>query len=110
MPRQLFLLFLMNIVLGQQDSGTRVLGIGYGSFIIIVSVIIWIIICVASRSTQKPELYSLLGALLPLFFVLFFVLTPKVSQQSQNSQISDSNFVPHIIFVILALIMLVRRD
>jgi Ca2+/Na+ antiporter len=84
-----------------------VAGIGYGAFIIIVFLIISIIICIASRSTQHPELYSLIGAIFPVFFILFFVFMPKKSQQPTTTPSTDSNFVPHIIFVILFFAMFV---
>lgn len=90
-----------------QSSSALVLGIGYGALIIIVSVILSIIICIAARSTQRPELYSILGVILPLFFILFFVFMPKERQQPTTTSTTDSNFVPHIIFVILSILMFV---
>lgn len=107
MLRVEILLLLITACFAQQDSGTRVLGIGYGSFAIILSIIVWIVVCIASRSTQNPELYSIVAAVLPIFFILFFVFMPKQSQQTSSTAITDSNFVPHVIFIILFFLMFV---
>jgi Ca2+/Na+ antiporter len=108
LSRSILLSLLTALCWAQQTSSSTVLGIGYGSFIIIASIILWIVVCIASRSTQHPELYSIIAALLPVFFILFFVLMPKKSQQTSATATTDSNFVPHVIFVILFFIMFVR--
>lgn len=95
-------------VASAQQTSALVLGIGYGALIIIISVILSMIICVGARSTQRPELYSLLGVLLPMFFILFFVFMPKERQQPSTTSTTDSNFIPHIVFVIISILMFVN--
>jgi uncharacterized membrane protein len=81
-----------------------VLGIGIGTLIIIIAVIFSIIWCLACRNSSKPELYSLFGLLVPVILILAFVFTPKTSQQQSSSTVTDSNFIPHIVFMVLSLV------
>jgi hypothetical protein len=90
-----------------QSSDGKVFGIGYGTLIIIISIFLAIIICILARSTSQPELYSFIGILIPIFFILLFVLMPKQSQQKKVSEIIDSNYVPHIVFTVISLLMFV---
>lgn len=102
-----WLLILGSALCDDTDSGTRVLGIGYGSFLIIISIVIGVLICIFAQTTNHPEIYSILSLILPLFFILFFVFIPKQSSDSsQSSTTTDSSFIPHVIFTILILLML----
>lgn len=74
------LAFLAQVVSAQTASSTRILGIGVGTFIIIIAVIFSIIWCLACRNSSRPELYSLLGLLVPAILILAFAVTPKTSQ------------------------------
>ena len=94
---------LAQTVLGATTSSTRVLGIGAGTFIIIISIIFSIIWCLACRSSSRPELYSIIGLLIPAILILAFVFTPKVSQKPSTTNITDGNFIPHIIFMVLSI-------
>lgn len=90
------------------NSGTRLAGIGYGSFLIILSIVLGILICIFAQTTTRPEIYSLLAVILPVFFILFFIFVPKKSSgTTTTSTTTDSSFVPHIIFTILILLMFV---
>lgn len=87
-----------------QTTSTRVLGVGVGTFIIIIAVIFSIIWCFACRSSSRPELYSIAGMLVPGILILAFALTPKSSQRQATSVITDGNFIPHIVFMVLSLL------
>jgi hypothetical protein len=82
-----------------------VVGIGYGSFIIIISIIIALLICIFAQTTRHPEIYSILALILPLFFILFFVFMPKKASSISIITTTDSSFIPHIIFTILIVLM-----
>jgi hypothetical protein len=100
----LFILLFINTVNAQTTSSTRVLGIGIGTLIIIISVIFAIIWCLACRNSARPELYSLVGLLVPAILIIAFALTPKSSQRPTTTNVTDSNFIPHIVFMVLSLI------
>ncbi len=87
-----------------QTSSARVLGVGVGTLIIIIAVIFSIVWCFACRSSSRPELYSILGMLVPGILILAFALTPKSSQRQPTSAVTDGNFIPHIIFMVLAIL------
>lgn len=106
MLRETILWMILQVAVCQENSGTRIFGIGYGSFLIIVSIIVAVIILVFAQSTTRPEVYSVLALLLPLFFILFFVFMPKQSQRQTTTVETDTSFVPHIIFSILLVLML----
>jgi hypothetical protein len=80
------------------------LGIGLGTLIIIIAVIFSIVWCLACRNSSKPEVYSLLGLLVPGVLILAFALTPKTNQAAATSPITDGNFIPHFIFMVLSVI------
>ena len=47
----------------------------------------------------------MLGLLVPAILILAFILTPKTSQvTTTTSTITDTNFVPHIVFMVLSLV------
>lgn len=98
------LLGLVEIANCQTTSSGRVLGIGIGTLIIIIAVIFSIIWCLACRSSSRPELYSILGLLVPAVLILAFALTPKNSQRQTTTGVTDGNFIPHIVFMVLSLI------
>ena len=54
MLKEIILSILLESILCVDDSGTRVLGIGYGSFLIIVSIIIGLFICIFAQTTTHP--------------------------------------------------------
>lgn len=101
---QTVLLLLLLECIACQASSSRVMGVGVGTLIIIIAVIFSIIWCFACRSSARPELYSILGMLIPGILILAFALTPKASQRQQTSSITDSNFIPHIVFMVLSII------
>ena len=105
MNRLLFvLLLLLQSVSAQTATSTRILGIGVGTFIIIIAVIFSIIWCLACRNSSKPEIYSLFGLLVPAILILAFALTPKTSQTTTVQVVTDGNFIPHIVFMVLSLL------
>lgn len=73
----LLLLLAVLQVGNAQNSSARVLGIGIGTLIIIIAVIFSIIWCLACRNSSKPEIYSIIGLLVPAVLILAFALTPK---------------------------------
>ena len=98
-------LLLAQTVYSQTTTSTRIFGIGLGTFIIIIAVIFSIVWCLACRNSSKPEVYSVLGLLVPAILILAFILTPKTSQiTTTTSTITDTNFVPHIVFMVLSLV------
>lgn len=105
-PKSAFLLLLLFFqgVYSQSTSSGRILGIGIGTFIIIIAVIFSIIWCLACRNSAKPELYSIIGLLVPAVLILAFALTPKQSQKQSTSAITDSNFIPHILFMVFSVV------
>ena len=100
----LTLLLLLHSVSAQNTTSTRILGIGLGTFIIIIAVIFSIIWCLACRNSSKPELYSLVGLLVPAILILAFALTPKTNQITTVNIVTDGNFIPHIVFMVLSLL------
>ena len=80
------------------------LGIGIGTLIIIIAVIFSIIWCLACRNSSRPELYSIIGLLVPVILIIAFIATPKNSQRQSTSNITDGNFIPHIVFMVLSLL------
>ena len=88
----------------QTASSARVLGIGVGTLIIIIAVIFSIIWCLACRNSSKPELYSLLGLLVPAILILAFALTPKTNQVATVETVTDGNFIPHILFMVFSIV------
>lgn len=101
---QTYLLLLLLQVIACQSSSSRIMGVGAGTLIIIIAVIFSIIWCFACRSSSRPELYSIIGMLVPGILILAFVLTPKASQRKPTSTVTDSNFIPHIIFMVLSVL------
>jgi cadmium resistance protein CadD (predicted permease) len=95
---------LFQTALSQTTTSARILGIGIGTLIIIIAVIFSIIWCLACRNSSKPELYSLLGLLVPGILILAFAVTPKTNQVTTTSTITDGNFIPHIVFMVLSLL------
>lgn len=86
------------------QSSSRVLGVGVGTLIIIIAIIFSIIWCLACRSSSRPELYSIAGLLVPGILILAFALTPKESQRQATSSVTDGNFIPHIVFMVLSIL------
>ena len=70
-------LLLAQTVYSQTTTSTRILGIGVGTFIIIIAVVFSIVWCLACRNSSKPEVYSVLGLLVPAILILAFILTPR---------------------------------
>jgi hypothetical protein len=101
--RGLLLLLLLEGIACQSTS-SRVMGVGVGTLIIIIAVIFSIIWCFACRSSSRPELYSIAGMLVPGILILAFALTPKSSQRQPTTSVTDANFVPHIIFMVLSIL------
>lgn len=99
----IFFLFF-HLAYSQTTTSTRILGIGIGTLIIIIAVIFSIVWCLACRNSSKPEVYSLLGLLVPGIIILAFALTPKESQRQVTSSITDGNFIPHIVFMVLSIV------
>jgi heme/copper-type cytochrome/quinol oxidase subunit 4 len=79
MNKQLVLLLSLffHLAYAQTTTSSRILGIGIGTLIIIIAVIFSIIWCLACRNSSKPEIYSILGLLVPGILILAFALTPK---------------------------------
>ena len=79
MNKQLVLLLFLffHLAYAQTTTSSRILGIGIGTLIIIIAVIFSIIWCLACRNSSKPEIYSILGLLVPGILILAFALTPK---------------------------------
>ena len=100
----LVLILMLHSVSAQTTNSTRVLGIGLGTFIIIIAVIFSIVWCLACRNSSKPEIYSLIGLLVPAILILAFALTPKTNQITTVNVVTDGNFIPHIVFMVLSLI------
>jgi predicted transporter len=98
------LILLAQSANAQTTSSTRILGIGIGTLIIIIAVIFAIVWCLACRNSSRPELYSLIGLLVPVILIIAFALTPKSSQRSATTNVTDSNFIPHIVFMVLSLL------
>lgn len=86
------------------QSSSRVLGVGVGTLIIIIAIIFSIVWCLACRSSSRPELYSIVGLLVPGILILAFALTPKESQRQATSSVTDGNFIPHIVFMVLSIL------
>jgi hypothetical protein len=42
--------------------------------------------------------------LVPGILILAFALTPKQSQRQPTSSITDGNFIPHIVFMVLSIL------
>jgi hypothetical protein len=87
-----------------QSSSGQILGIGIGTLIIIIAIVFSIIWCLVCRSSSRPEFYSIIGLLVPAILILAFALTPKYSQRQATSTITDSNFIPHIVFMVLSVV------
>jgi hypothetical protein len=100
--RIILLLLLVEGIFCQSTS--RVLGVGVGTLIIIIAIIFSIIWCFACRSSSRPELYSLLGLLVPTVLIIAFIFTPKYSQKPAATTVTDSNFIPHIVFMVLSIL------
>lgn len=100
--RIVLLLLLIEGIFCQSTS--KVLGVGVGTLIIIIAIIFSIIWCFACRSSSRPELYSLLGLLVPAVLIIAFIFTPKYSQKPAATTITDSNFIPHIVFMVLSIL------
>ena len=47
-------LILILVACDDTNSGTRILSIGYGSFLIILSIIIALFICIFAQTTSHP--------------------------------------------------------
>lgn len=86
------------------QSSSRVMGVGVGTLIIIIAIIFSIIWCLACRNSSRPELYSIAGLLVPGILILAFALTPKESQRQATSSVTDGNFIPHIVFMVLSIL------
>jgi len=96
---------MLQLVYCQSGASTRVLGIGIGTLIIIIAVIFSVIWCLACRSSSHPEIYSIIGLLVPVILILAFVFTPKQSQRvTTTATETDANFIPHIIFMVLSVL------
>ena len=100
----LLLLTLFTIVNAQGTTSSRILGIGVGTFIIIIAVVFSIIWCLACRNSSRPEIYSLLGLLVPAILILAFALTPKTNTTTVTESVTDGNYIPHFLFMVLSVV------
>jgi hypothetical protein len=67
-------------------------------------VIAWDTSEAADIGVKSMILKTRLLSLMPLILILAFALTPKASQKKPTSTVTDSNFIPHVIFMVLSII------
>ncbi len=87
-----------------QNSSGRIFGIGVGTFIIIIAIIFSVVWCLACRSSSKPEVYSIIGVAIPILLIIIFIFMPKEINRPATTSITDSNFIPHIVFMVISMI------
>jgi len=105
---KLLFLFSLSIVQANCQSSSRVGGIGVGTFIIILAILFSIVWCLVCRTSSRPEMYSVIGILVPVILILVFVLMPKeINRDDDINEITDMNFVTHVVFMVIAIIAFV---
>jgi hypothetical protein len=70
------LLSLVSIASCQTTSG-KIAGVGIGTFIIIIAIAFSLVWCLACRSSSYPEVYSIIGVVIPVILILIFIFLPK---------------------------------
>lgn len=96
--------FLSNVL--AQDS-SRIFEVGYGVFVIGFGTVIAVIICLVGRATRFPEFFFIFSLIIPIFLILFFILTPKEAQRAQNDQEAfqtDGYLIPRYIYLVIFII------
>jgi amino acid transporter len=93
------------LLLSECQTSGRVIGIGIGTFIIILAILFSIIWCLACRTSSRPEIYSAAGILIPLILILIFVFMPKEKDRlGPIEEETDMNFVTHTVFMVVSIV------
>jgi hypothetical protein len=88
------------------QAGVRIIGLGYGTFAILLGFLVALLVFVLARFTAHAEVITLAGLLVPAILILVFVLPPRESQRPpvQPSSVTDPSFVPYLIFLVLGIL------
>jgi hypothetical protein len=102
----LILAFLLSHANCQNTTG-KVFGIGIGTLIIIIAIVFSTVWCLICRSSSNPEIYSIIGVAIPVILILVFIFMPKEVNRPPSTSITDSNFIPHIVFLVVSIVALI---
>ncbi|KAM3144437.1 hypothetical protein pb186bvf_003601 [Paramecium bursaria] len=84
------------------DSGELANGFGWGTFSVIVCIVIALLVtCIVGKSSRYPELVCLLSMIIPISLFIFFFFVPK---GNQSSQFTDSFYAAKVVAIILGCI------
>ena len=100
------LLSFFSIASCQTTSG-KIAGVGIGTFIIIIAIAFSVVWCLACRSSSYPEVYSIIGVAIPAILILIFIFMPKEAERPFTTSITDSNFIPHIVLMVVSIVGLI---
>lgn len=99
-----FIMISLFLCINCQNSSGRIFGIGVGTFIIIIAVVFSVLWCLLCRSSSNPEIYSIIGLIVPIILIIIFIFMPKEVNRPPTTAITDSNFIPHIVFMVISII------
>lgn len=105
--RQILFVVLLIFQANCQNTSGRIFGIGIGTFIIIIAIVFSVIWCLACISSSNPQVYSTIGVIIPLILILIFIFMPKEVDRPATTSITDSNFIPHVIFLVISIVGLI---
>lgn len=74
---RLLVMVLLLLCVNCQTTSGRVLGIGVGTFIIIIAIVFSVLWCLLCRSSSNPEVYSIIGLIVPIILIIIFIFMPK---------------------------------
>lgn len=103
----LLLISIITVIVNGQTTSDVVPGIGVGTLIIMISIAFSVVWCLACRSSSYPEIYSIIGVSIPFILILIFILMPKEADRPATTSITDSNFIPHIVFMVISIVGLI---
>jgi len=67
----------------------KIAGLGAGTFIIILMIVIGIIISLVGYQTNKPAVFIAIGVILPGLFIIIFAAVPKGGQPERSDDDID---------------------
>lgn len=101
---KLLVLIWLFISVNCQSSAGMIFGIGVGTFIIIVAIVFSVVWCLLCRSSSNPQVYSIIGVIVPIILIIIFIFMPKQVDRPSTTSITDSNFIPHIVFMVISIV------
>ena len=92
---------LLGLASAQNNTSSTV---GAGTIIIIIAILFSIFWCLICRSSSRPEIYSLLGVIIPILLIIIFIFMPKEVDRPTTTTTKDLNFATHYSFLTMGMV------